>query len=169
MLIWAQICFVTNTVGKRLDECVVLRMGSRVEQCRGSASHGLRWAARQEALCFRRLMPNWYRLNESELCVQSVWAGGLDGPAIIGTDKPCVEECTGKRFMGTQGKERESGNEEEKVTMSMRNAEAVGEESGMIVRVLQDHEKDKVTMEKWAWRAFPWKSHSSYIGWFMYF
>ncbi len=51
---------------------------------------------------------------------------GLDGPAVIGTDKPCVEECTGKGFMGAQGKERESGNEEEKVTMSARNVEAVG-------------------------------------------
>lgn len=49
-----------------------------------------------------------------------------------------MEECTGKRFMGTKGKE----NEEEKVTMSTRNVEAVGEESGMIVRVLQDHEKE---------------------------
>ena len=38
--------------------------------------------------------------------------------------------------------ERESGNQEEKVTMSTRNAEAVGEESGMIVRVSQDHEKE---------------------------
>lgn len=102
---WAQICFVVGTVGKRLDKCVVLRMGSRVERCRGSTSHGLRWAARQEALCFRGLMPNWYRLNESGLCAESV-SRGLDGPAIIGTDKPCVEECTGKRFMGTQGKER---------------------------------------------------------------
>lgn len=67
---------------------------------------------------------------------------GLDGPAIIGTDKPCVEECTGKGFMGTQGKERESGNEEEKVTMSAWNVEAVGEESGVIVRVLQVYEKE---------------------------
>ena len=33
-----------------------------------------------------------------------------------------MEECTGKGFMGTQGKERESGNEEEKVTVSTRNA-----------------------------------------------
>uniref|UniRef100_UPI0037E8F166 coiled-coil domain-containing protein 78 n=1 Tax=Semicossyphus pulcher TaxID=241346 RepID=UPI0037E8F166 len=67
--------------------------------------------------------------------------GGLDGPAVIGTDKPCVEECTGKGFMGTQGKERESGNEEEKVTMRRRNAEAVGEESGVMVRVVQNDEK----------------------------
>lgn len=153
----AQICFVANTVGKGLDECVVLRMGSRVERCRGSTSHGLRWAARQEALCFRRLMPNWYRLNESGLCVQSVRAGGLDGPAIIGTDKPCVEECTGKGFMGTQGKERESGNEEEKVTMSTRNAgKGIQCYSESIAR---SWERDVVTIEKWARssaRTFPW-------------
>lgn len=37
--------------------------------------------------------------------------GGLDGPVVIGTDKPCVEECTGKGFMGTQGKEREKERE----------------------------------------------------------
>lgn len=53
-----------------------------------------------------------------------------------------MEECTGKGFMGRKGKERESGNEEEKVTMSARNVEAVGEESGVIVRGLQDHEKE---------------------------
>lgn len=75
------------------------------------------------------------------MCAECV-SRGLDGPAVIGTDKPCVEECTGKGFMGTQGKERESGNEEEKVAMSTRNVEAVGEESGVIVRVLQDHEKE---------------------------
>ena len=32
---------------------------------------------------------------------------GLDGSAVIGTDKPCVEECRGNRFMGMQGKERQ--------------------------------------------------------------
>lgn len=58
------------------------------------------------------------------VCAECV-SRGLDGPAIIGTDKPCVEECTGKRFMGTQGKERASGNGEEKVTMGSRNVEAV--------------------------------------------
>lgn len=82
-------------MGKRLNECMVLRMGRRVERCRGSTSHGLQWAARQEALCFRRLMHNWYRLNECGLCVQSV-SRGVDGLAVIGKDKPCVEECTGR-------------------------------------------------------------------------
>lgn len=38
------------------------------------------------------------------MCAECV-SRGLGGPAIIGTDKPCVEECTGKGFMGTQGKE----------------------------------------------------------------
>ena len=37
-----------------------------------------------------------------------------------------MEECTGKRLMGTQGKQRENGNEEGKVTMSTGNVEAVG-------------------------------------------
>ena len=32
--------------------------------------------------------------------------------------------------------------EEEKVTINRRNVDAVGEESGVIVRVLQDHEKE---------------------------
>lgn len=60
------------------------------------------------------------------MCAECV-SRGLDGPAIIGTDKPCVEECTGKRFMGTQGKERESGNEEEKVTMGHEECGGGGE------------------------------------------
>lgn len=59
------------------------------------------------------------------MCSECV-SRGLDSPAIIGTDKPCVKECTAKGFMGTQGKKRESGSEEEKVTMSTRNVEAVG-------------------------------------------
>ena len=59
---------VVGKWGKMLDDCLALRMGSRVSWCRGSTSHGLRWAACQETLCFRRLMPNWYRLNESCLC-----------------------------------------------------------------------------------------------------
>lgn len=32
---------------------------------------------------------------------------GLDDSAVIGTDKPCVEERTGNGFMGMQGKERQ--------------------------------------------------------------
>lgn len=64
----------------------------------------------------------------------------LHGPVVIGTDKPCVVEgCTGNGFLGTQGKLRKSGNEEEKVTMSVRN---VGEKSGVIVRASRDHEKE---------------------------
>lgn len=75
------------------------------------------------------------------MCAECV-SRGLDGPAVIGTDKPCVEECTGKGFMGTQGEERESGNQEEKVAMSTWNVEAVGEESDVVVGVLQNHEKE---------------------------
>lgn len=66
------------------------------------------------------------------MCPECV-SGGLDGPAVIGTDKPCVEECTGKGFMGTQGEDTENGNVEEKVAMGMRNVEAVGEESDVKV------------------------------------
>lgn len=47
------------------------------------------------------------------MCAECV-SRGLDGPAVIGTDKPCVEECTGKGFMGKQGKDTENGNVEEK-------------------------------------------------------
>lgn len=65
-----------------------------------------------------------------------VVVGVLHGPAVIGTDKPCVVEgCTGNGFLGTQGKLRKSGNEEEKVTMSARN---VGEKSGVIVRASRE-------------------------------
>lgn len=69
------------------------------------------------------------------MCAECV-SRGLGGPAVIGTDKPCVEECTGKGFMGTQGKERASGNEEEKVTMSTRNVEgrAILRDSASIAR-----------------------------------
>lgn len=66
----------------------------------------------------------------------------LDGTTIIGTDKPCVEECRGKGFVGTPGKRRKSGSEEEKVTIEMRNAEAVREEFSVIVKLLQDHERE---------------------------
>lgn len=41
-----------------------------------------------------------------------------------------------------KGERRESGNEEEKVTVSTRNVQAVGEESDVMVRVLQDHENE---------------------------
>lgn len=91
-------------------------------------------------------MPNRYKLNESGLCVSLGWRGlvvvvvVLHGPVVIGTDKPCVVEgCTGNGFLGTRGKLRKSGNEEEKVTMSARN---VGEKSGVIVRASRDHEKE---------------------------
>lgn len=90
------------------------------------------------------------------MCSECV-SRGPDGTAIIGTDKPCVEECTGKGFMGTQGKETRSGNEEEEVTMSTRNA--VGEESGVIARILQDHEKETWQQCKNEHEVEPGRSH----------
>lgn len=44
--------------------------------------------------------------------------------------------------MGTQGEERESGSEEEKVTMSVRNVEAAGRGFRCEGKILEDPEKD---------------------------
>lgn len=52
------------------------------------------------------------------------------------------EGIYGNARKGERKRERVSGNQEEKVTMSTRNLEAVGEESDVIVGVLQDHEKE---------------------------
>jgi len=78
-------------------------------------------------------------------CVTECVSWGPDGPAVIGTDKPCVEECTGKGFMGTQGKEVEW----ERRRKGDNEYEECGKESGVIVGVLERHEKENPgTIEK---------------------
>lgn len=88
------------------------------------------------------------------LCVQSVWAGGAgrpcrnwNGQALCGGVHR--EGIYGNARKGERKRERVSGNQEEKVTMSTRNLEAVGEESDVIVGVLQDHEKEM----QWQWKS----------------